>query len=101
MNHKIILTQELETICKLHKVKTLHLFGSVLTDKFNDDSDIDFIVSFFEDIPLLDYCDNYFQLADALTYLYSRNVDLVTERSLTNPYFILEINNTKQLVYAA
>jgi len=30
-----------------------------------------------------------------------RPVDLVTERTLTNPYFIESVNETRQLIYEA
>jgi len=33
--------------------------------------------------------------------LFKRDIDLVTENSLKNPYFIEELNETKQLIYAA
>ena len=42
-------------------LKSLYAFGSVLSDKFNDESDIDLIVN-FSDVQLLDYADNYFDL---------------------------------------
>ncbi len=29
-------------LCEKHKVVTLYVFGSVLADKFNKDSDVDF-----------------------------------------------------------
>ena len=38
--------QEICILCKQHKVKTLYVFGSVLTKKFNNKSDIDFIAHF-------------------------------------------------------
>jgi predicted nucleotidyltransferase len=33
-------------LCAVHKVKQLYAFGSVLTEKFNKDSDIDLVVDF-------------------------------------------------------
>ncbi len=59
-----LISQNIEFInalCKSHKVKSLYAFGSILTDKFNDQSDIDLIVD-FRDVQLLDYADNYFDL---------------------------------------
>ena len=50
-------------ICKQHKVKELYIFGSILTSRFNDSSDIDFPVQ-FENIDLLEYADNYFDLKE-------------------------------------
>jgi predicted nucleotidyltransferase len=52
-------------LCKTHNVKRLYAFGSILTDQFNEESDIDLIVD-FNDIELLDYADNYFDLKFSL-----------------------------------
>ena len=45
-------------LCETHKVKTLYAFGSVLTDRFNQESDIDMIVDFMN-MEVEDYADNY------------------------------------------
>jgi predicted nucleotidyltransferase len=47
------------------------------------------------------YTDNYFALHEELEKLFDRKIDLVTENSLSNPYFIQGIDETKQLLYAA
>jgi len=76
------------------------LFGSAIdSQKFNDNSDIDFIVE-FDTIPVLEYADNYFDLKEKLEIEFKRSVDLVTNTSLTNPYFISEVNRTKKLVFS-
>ena len=67
-----LITQNIESIkalCKSHKVKSLYAFGSVLSDKFNDESDIDLIVN-FSDVQLLDYADNYFDFGFSLGVLH-------------------------------
>lgn len=87
-------------LCKKYKVAKLWVFGSILTDRFNDNSDVDFSVTFDKkNIPLLDYADNYLDFLGELKSLLSRNIDLVTEDSLSNPYFIKSLNSTKQLIY--
>ena len=88
-------------LCQEKKVDKLYVFGSVLNENFDINSDIDFVVKFNEDIPLLEYSDNYFELLFAFEDLFNKKVDLISEKSLKNPYFIKEINNTKQLIYAA
>lgn len=95
---EIIPYREIESLCKAHKVQTLYAFGSVLNEGFNEESDIDFLVN-FQEIAVLEYADNYFDLLFALQKIFNRKVDLVTEKSLKNPYFIAEINKTKQLIY--
>ncbi len=38
--------QRIIDLCLKHKVKTLAVFGSILTDRFNDQSDVDLLVNF-------------------------------------------------------
>ncbi len=38
--------QRIFDLCKLHKVRTLSVFGSILTDRFNEQSDVDLLVDF-------------------------------------------------------
>ena len=43
-------------LCKKYKVMKLWVFGSILTSRFNDDSDVDFSVIFDKNkIPLINY----------------------------------------------
>ena len=85
-------------LCKRHKVKALYAFGSVLTDEFNKESDIDLIVD-FENIAVEDYVDNYFDLKFSLEDLFKRPVDLLEDKAIKNPFFKQHINKQKQLVY--
>jgi predicted nucleotidyltransferase len=91
---------KIKTLCIMHNVRSLFAFGSVCTDKFNDDSDIDLLISFMP-MDFGDYADTYFVLADKFEDLFQRPVDLVTEKSLSNPYFIDSINQTKTLIYGS
>jgi uncharacterized protein len=98
-----VITDKLDTLkqlCKQYKIKTMYAFGSVCTEKFNDKSDIDLLISFLN-LSIEEYTDNYFELHYKLQDLFSRNIDLLTENSLSNPYFIKGIDQTKQLIYAA
>jgi len=92
--------EDLIKLCDAYKVKTMYVFGSVCTDKFNDNSDIDILIS-FDNLTIEQYTDNYFELHYKLQELFGRKIDLLTERSLSNPYFIKGLEQTKQLVYAA
>jgi uncharacterized protein len=89
---------KIRTLCLAHNVKTLFAFGSVCTDKFNDKSDIDLLIS-FNPMDYGEYADTYFELADKFESLFRRPVDLVTDKSLSNPYFIDSVNQTKTLLY--
>jgi len=92
---------DLQGICMALGVKRLYAFGSVVSENFRDDSDIDFLITFSEDLSIKQYTDNYFALQYKLRDLFKRNIDLVTERTLSNPYFIESINETKKLIYEA
>ena len=83
-----------------HNVKTLFAFGSVASKRFTKDSDIDLLVS-FKPMESGDYADNYFILAEKFESLFDRPVDLVTENSLSNPYFIDSVNRTKTMLYGS
>jgi predicted nucleotidyltransferase len=77
---------EIIKLCENHNVKSLYAFGSVLTDSFNIESDIDLIVD-FSNIQLEDYADNYFDFKFSLQDILKRPVDLLEEKAITNPYF--------------
>jgi len=79
-------------------VNSLYVFGSVCTDKFNEKSDIDLLIS-FKTMDFGDYADTYFELAEEFEKLFKRQVDLVTDKSSSNPYFIQSINKSKTLLY--
>ena len=88
----------LNALCENHKVKQLFLFGSILTDNFNDKSDIDFLIQFY-DVELANYFDNYMDFKESLEKLFNRSVDLVENQSIKNPIFRKVVDNQKQLIY--
>jgi len=90
--------EEINALCKTLSVDKLWVFGSANSDNFEEESDIDFLVS-FEELRIEDYAENYFLLAENLEKLFDRDIDLVTVKSLSNPYFIEEVNKSKSLIY--
>lgn len=86
-------------LCKQYRVKSLYSFGSVNTPEFTDKSDIDLLIDFEAGINAEDYTDNYFSLREKLAQLFNRDIDLVTRRSLSNPFFIREVEQNKSLIY--
>lgn len=89
-------------LCRRYKVAKLWVFGSILTPRFNDDSDVDFIVEFDRNrLDLLDYADNFFDFIDSLKDVFKREIDLVVDSSIRNPYFRKEVDNTRRLVWKA
>jgi uncharacterized protein len=91
--------EDLKSICKILQIKRLYAFGSVVSDNFNENSDIDFLISFADNLTVEEYTNNYFSLHYKLKELFGREIDIVTERTLSNPYFIEHINKTKELIY--
>ena len=87
------------SLLEKHKIKKAYLFGSVLTEKFNENSDVDFLVNIQENLDPVDAGGHLWDLTYELEDLLSRNVDLLTERSLRNSYFIKELNETKFPIY--
>jgi predicted nucleotidyltransferase len=65
MDRLKLYASDIAELCKIHKVKSLYIFGSVLKNKFNNESDIDLIVD-FENMDVEDYADNYFDFKFAL-----------------------------------
>lgn len=84
---------------KKHKIKNAYIFGSALTDRFNNESDVDFIVNLQDGLNPVDAGEHLWDLEYELKDLLHRDVDLISERSLKNPYFISEINATKIAIY--
>lgn len=91
-------TNSISELCQLHKVDRLFVFGSILSDKFHVDSDIDFLVK-FKDIALYYYFDNYMEFKESLEKLLQRPVDLVEEQSIKNPILKKSIDRNKKLIY--
>ncbi|NJM90278.1 MAG: nucleotidyltransferase [Hydrococcus sp. RU_2_2] len=91
-------SSEIQRICDKYRVKTLYAFGSVLTDKYSDSSDLDFLVD-FDPIDLTQYADNYFNLKFSLEAVLKRKIDLIEERAVKNPYFLQVVNSQRKLVY--
>ncbi len=92
--------QHILDLCRKHKVKTLSVFGSILTDRFNDRSDVDLLVDFEPvDLDQFDYVGNYFDLKDSLEKLLKRKVDLVEYGNNLNPIFKALVDKKKQLIY--
>jgi len=89
---------EIKKLCEQNKVDKLYVFGSVLTDKFSKDSDVDFVVDIKDKDPI-SYSDLYFGLKFGLEDLLNRPIDLLEERAIRNPYFRQHLDETKQLIY--
>jgi hypothetical protein len=93
--------QALKSLCRKYHVGRLELFGSAVTDEYDEKtSDLDFLVEF---LPLQEgqYADAYFDLLFALQELFGRPVDLVMPEAIKNRYFLQAINQHRETLYAA
>ncbi len=87
-------------ICKRFHVSKLWVFGSILTNRFNDKSDVDLCVDFDKSrIDIFDYADNFFDFQYALEEIFGRKVDITEDGAVKNPYFRQELNKTRRLIY--
>ncbi len=94
-NHIEVLKKQ----CEAHHVAKLYVFGSYVRNEQTEDSDLDLLVDFQDEIELLNFADNYFSFLDDLQDLFRVRVDLVIQSSLKNPVLIDSINHTKKLIY--
>jgi predicted nucleotidyltransferase len=95
---QVYLPQVIE-LFKRHKITSAYVFGSVITNTFNEQSDVDFLVNIQDDLDPVEKGGHLWDLTYELEDLLKRPVDLLTERSLKNPYFIKQINDTKIPIY--
>ena len=91
--------KELTAACSANNVDELFAFGSVLTDKFDAESDIDFIVSILSTDPI-EYAESYFELKFELERIFKRKIDLLEQKAIKNKVFENLVNKQKMLVYA-
>jgi predicted nucleotidyltransferase len=90
---------EIQDICARYPVQRLAVFGSAATGSFNSESsDIDFLLQ-LQPVTPIQYKRAYFGLLSDLERLLGRSVDLVTESSIQNPYFNLEVQRSKEDIY--
>lgn len=89
---------QIKKICLTNKVRSLFAFGSITTDKFRPDSDIDLVVDINENDPI-SYSDSYFNLKFQLEQLLKRQIDLLEQKAIRNPYLKEQIDTTKILIY--
>ena len=88
-------------LCRRFRVRRLYLFGSAARGAFDvDRSDLDFLVE-FESMPSGEYADAFFGLREHLESLFGRPIDLITSRSVRNPYLKASIDQTREQLYAA
>ncbi len=89
---------KIKTLCQKYKVRKLFAFGSVLTEQFTAESDVDLIVD-FDKKAIKDYFVNFFDFKYSLEEVLEREVDLMEEQPIRNSFLKKSIENTKTLIY--
>src|ERR1700759_3651013 len=83
---------QIEALCRKYGVKRLEVFGSAASGEFNPEhSDVDFFYEFGEG-DTADLADRFFALLDDLKRVLGTDVDLVSAKHATNPYFLRAAN---------
>ena len=90
--------ERIAEFCRLNSIRRLSFFGSVMTDRFGPESDVDILVDFAvgADVGLFELVD----MRDELTRILGREVDLHTPASLSH-FFRERVLETAEVAYAA
>ncbi len=90
---------QLIEILKRHHITSAWLFGSVLTDRFTEESDIDVFVEMDATMAPLERGRHlwaaYYELKDGL----KRDVDLLSDGAIKHDFLRQEIHQTKESIY--
>jgi predicted nucleotidyltransferase len=89
----------IHSICQQHQVEQLFIFGSINTENFNEQSDIDILIIFSPSIDPAKYFDNYMDFKEKMEALLKREVDIVENQAVRNPIFRKILDRDKILVY--
>ena len=94
---KIVDLEKIKNFCISNHISNLSLFGSILTENFNDSSDIDLLIEFEPDfIPgFIGLMELQFNLSKIFN---NRKIDLRTKNDLSR-YFRQEVLNQAVVIY--
>ncbi|MEN6378616.1 MAG: nucleotidyltransferase domain-containing protein [Methanofastidiosum sp.] len=94
----VIPDKKLAKFCKDNHIKKLSLFGSVLTEEFNSNSDIDILVEFEEGLTPGIF--KILEMEEELSSFFSRRkVDLRTPNDISR-YFREQVTESSEVIYA-
>ena len=88
----------IQDLCKRHHVISLYLVGSFAKGNNNEESDVDFLVT-FGDVSIEDFANNFYEFVTALEALLNRKVDLISEKKVSNPYLLQSFNRNRIKIY--
>ena len=90
---------DIRHLMQKHKVAKGYVFGSAVTEKFNDTSDVDILVDVDASLDPVELGGHLWDLQFGLEEILGRKVDLLTSRALRNPFFKKNVESTKELIY--
>jgi predicted nucleotidyltransferase len=93
-----ILRKEIPEVCSRYGIAYVDVFGSVARNEQVEDSDLDLIIE-LEEPRRTRMTQRFFGFLHTLEDRYQLKVDLLTEKSLTNPYLIRNINKERIRIY--
>jgi predicted nucleotidyltransferase len=92
---------EIAEVCRAHHVRRLAVFGSAAREDFDPErSDVDLLVE-FEPLGAEVYFDNKYDLRESLRIMFGKEIDLLTWKSIRNPFLLSEVEATNKMLYAA
>lgn len=92
---------QIAQLCARARARRLDAFGSVVRADFSPErSDVDFLVE-FDPLPPAELAEAWFMLKESLEALLGRPVNLLTERSLRNPWLRQRVESERINVYAS
>ena len=91
--------EKIEDFCRRWKIKEMAIFGSVLREDFGPESDVDYLVTFFEQArwSLFDWV----EMIEELKKITGREIDLVDRESIRNPFRRRSILARMEVIYGA
>jgi uncharacterized protein len=92
-------SKEIEEFCRKWKITELALFGSVLSDRFTPESDIDVLATFATDAGWSIF--DISRMREELSTLLGREAEVVEPHVLRNPFRRGEIMATRKVIYAS
>ena len=91
--------EQIKKICSDHQVEQLFIFGSINTDKFNEQSDVDILIQFGQLINPQEYFNNYMDFKEKMESVLKRVIDIVENQAVRNPIFRKILDRDKILIY--
>lgn len=94
-----ITPEQLADFCQRWSIVELALFGSILREDFNPESDVDVLVTFTLDHS---WGFEFIQMREELAVLFNRPVDLLTRQSIIHSHNVLRretILNSAEVIY--